>query len=73
MKLIPQPQPQVKVGSVEKPSVMRKFKPTRRPPVTREQRAAAKVGSNDPCPCGRGLKYKLCCLAFHERVRRVMR
>ena len=23
---------------------------------------AAKVGRNDPCPCGSGLKYKRCCL-----------
>ncbi|MEA1948950.1 MAG: SEC-C metal-binding domain-containing protein, partial [Thermodesulfobacteriota bacterium] len=21
-----------------------------------------KVGRNDPCPCGSGLKYKKCCL-----------
>jgi SWIM/SEC-C metal-binding protein len=27
-------------------------------PVT----AKAKVGRNDPCPCGSGLKYKQCCL-----------
>jgi len=26
-------------------------------------RAAAKVGRNDPCPCGSGKKYKHCCLA----------
>ena len=25
-------------------------------------RAAAKVGRNDPCPCGSGRKYKKCCL-----------
>jgi len=25
-------------------------------------RAAAKVGRNDPCPCGSGKKYKHCCL-----------
>ena len=25
------------------------------------QRAAAKVGRNDPCPCGSGKKYKQCC------------
>lgn len=24
---------------------------------------AAKVGRNDPCPCGSGKKYKFCCLA----------
>jgi hypothetical protein len=26
------------------------------------RRAAAKVGRNDPCPCGSGKKYKQCCL-----------
>jgi hypothetical protein len=29
------------------------------PPLTRP---AAKVGRNDPCPCGSGRKYKQCCL-----------
>jgi len=24
-------------------------------------RPAAKIGRNDPCPCGSGLKYKKCC------------
>lgn len=26
------------------------------------QRVAAKIGRNDPCPCGSGRKYKHCCL-----------
>ncbi len=26
-----------------------------------------KTGRNDPCPCGRGKKYKRCCLAADER------
>lgn len=26
------------------------------------KRAAAKIGRNDPCPCGSGKKYKKCCL-----------
>lgn len=30
------------------------LQPWRRPP---------KVGRNDPCPCGSGMKYKRCCLA----------
>ena len=25
------------------------------------KRQAAKVGRNDPCPCGSGKKYKKCC------------
>jgi preprotein translocase subunit SecA len=30
----------------------------KRKPFKREQ---AKVGRNDPCPCGSGKKYKKCC------------
>ncbi len=26
-------------------------------------RTAAKVGRNDPCPCGSGKKHKKCCMA----------
>jgi uncharacterized protein YecA (UPF0149 family) len=26
------------------------------------QASAAKIGRNDPCPCGSGKKYKKCCL-----------
>ena len=26
------------------------------------ERAAAKIGRNDPCPCKSGKKYKKCCL-----------
>jgi len=29
-----------------------------------------KVGRNDPCPCGSGLKYKKCCLAKDSSVNR---
>ena len=31
------------------------------PLVTAPLRAESKVGRNDPCPCGSGLKYKKCC------------
>ena len=31
------------------------------PAVKKPVRAAAKVGRNDPCPCGSGKKYKNCC------------
>jgi preprotein translocase subunit SecA len=31
------------------------------------RRVVAKVGRNDPCPCGSGKKYKNCCLARDER------
>ncbi|MCA9081375.1 MAG: DUF1186 domain-containing protein, partial [Planctomycetaceae bacterium] len=30
-------------------------------PTVQVTRAAAKVGRNDPCPCGSGKKYKKCC------------
>ncbi|PYV68612.1 MAG: hypothetical protein DMG97_24320 [Acidobacteria bacterium] len=32
-----------------------------RQPVQQVIRGAAKVGRNDPCPCGSGKKYKKCC------------
>ena len=28
----------------------------------------AKVGRNDPCPCGSGKKYKVCCMRKGEAV-----
>lgn len=31
------------------------------PPVAPIRRGIAKVGRNDPCPCGSGKKYKKCC------------
>jgi len=34
---------------------------------TTVRRAVAKVGRNDPCPCGSGKKYKACCLPRDER------
>jgi preprotein translocase subunit SecA len=32
-----------------------------RQPIQRVVRTSAKVGRNDPCPCGSGKKYKKCC------------
>jgi hypothetical protein len=29
----------------------------------------AKIGRNEPCPCGSGKKYKQCCLAKDEAAR----
>ena len=31
------------------------------PKPAQVRRAEAKVGRNDPCPCGSGKKYKKCC------------
>jgi uncharacterized protein YecA (UPF0149 family) len=39
---------------------MAKAAQTPEPPRT-VVREAPKVGRNDPCPCGSGLKYKKCC------------
>ena len=33
-----------------------------------EEVALHKVGRNDPCPCGSGLKYKKCCLQKNEEA-----
>ena len=33
----------------------------------------AKIGRNDPCPCGSGKKYKKCCLASDEAADRAAR
>ena len=42
------------VGAEQMPTF--RFRKTR--PIVRDY----KVGRNDPCPCGSGLKYKNCCL-----------
>ena len=42
------------VGAEQMPTF--RFRKTR--PIVRDY----KVGRNDPCPCGSGLKYKKCCL-----------
>ncbi|NBC14099.1 MAG: hypothetical protein GVY09_12290, partial [Gammaproteobacteria bacterium] len=41
----------------------RSIAPGAPPPRVQEPvvRATAKVGRNDPCPCGSGKKYKKCC------------
>ena len=38
-----------------------KVKPRPIPPKLVEARQTAKVGRNDPCPCGSGKKFKKCC------------
>lgn len=42
------------VGAEQMPT----FRFTKPRPVVRDY----KIGRNDPCPCGSGLKYKKCCL-----------
>jgi uncharacterized protein YecA (UPF0149 family) len=31
-------------------------------PIIPQQTVSNKIGSNDPCPCGSGKKYKKCCI-----------
>ena len=31
------------------------------------KRKTPKIGRNQPCPCGSGLKYKKCCLNKEEK------
>ena len=42
------------VGAEQMPT----FRFTRTRPIVRDY----KIGRNEPCPCGSGLKYKKCCL-----------
>ena len=37
-------------------------RPMRVTKTSPDRRPAAKIGRNDPCPCGSGQKYKRCCL-----------
>ena len=43
------------------PHIHRYWLPLRKSAVETIQRAAAKVGRNDDCPCGSGKKFKKCC------------
>ncbi len=51
-------------------SPIQSMMPTAPPKVLAEgftmRRSVAKVGRNDPCPCGSGRKHKHCCIAKHE-------
>ena len=38
-----------------------------RPRQPRKVSAAAKIGRNDPCPCGSGKKYKNCCMLKEQQ------
>lgn len=37
-------------------------RPTSNAPTSPQRRMGPKIGRNDPCPCGSGLKHKKCCL-----------
>ncbi len=37
-----------------------------------ESLPSEKIERNAPCPCGSGKKYKKCCLATHEEIRKTM-
>lgn len=46
------------------------YQASRRQTALADQFTGKTVGRNEPCPCGSGKKYKKCCLAKHEEVRR---
>ena len=52
------PQEEVKREQVAKETGTNKDDTLKKEPT---KRAAKKIGRNDPCPCGSGLKYKNCC------------
>ncbi|RPI03588.1 MAG: hypothetical protein EHM72_01130 [Calditrichaeota bacterium] len=35
---------------------------SKREHIATQEQAPLKIGRNEPCPCGSGLKYKNCCL-----------
>lgn len=37
-------------------------------PAGRSEKAAPRIGRNEPCPCGSGKKYKRCCLGNSAKV-----
>ena len=37
--------------------------------MTKPNKTKTKIGRNDPCPCGSGLKYKKCCLHKYRDAR----
>jgi len=51
----------VRVVPERKPSFQKASEKPRPVSVPQPQKVQRKVGRNDPCPCGSGLKYKYCC------------
>ncbi len=39
-----------------------KYKKAASDPRTKQIRQVLRIGRNDPCPCGSGLKFKKCCI-----------
>lgn len=58
VQITPQETPQVPVTSRERQGVLAGGAPPEKPRTIK--REEAKVGRNDPCPCGSGKKYKKC-------------
>lgn len=49
---------EIEIGHVHGPHCNHGYHHHALKPLTRE---APKVGRNDPCPCGSGIKFKKCC------------
>ena len=55
-----QPRQEVKRQKVAKETSTSSDQTVKKQPVRKSE--AAKIGPNDPCPCGSGKKYKKCCM-----------
>lgn len=59
------PQPQIteqkSTNDVSVPLAGSKIKIEQKKQMTKDSSTKKKIGRNDPCPCGSGLKYKYCC------------
>ena len=57
-----QPQPATPTPTPEnRPNLHKNAQSVPNPPAT-YRREGPKIGRNDPCPCGSGIKYKRCCI-----------
>ncbi|MCQ2429952.1 MAG: preprotein translocase subunit SecA [Clostridia bacterium] len=64
LTVVPRPEREIKRVQVAKPLIEGFEGGTKGPQkkvVITQRRETAKVGRNDPCPCGSGKKYKNCC------------
>ena len=62
----PQMQPETDIGREQKDAIDRSGDGAAKIETIRNR--DAKVGRNEPCPCGSGKKYKSCCLRNQQRA-----
>ena len=61
LTVIPRPRVEIKRVQVANPITAGREGENKAPKKVTIKRESAKVGRNDPCPCGSGKKYKSCC------------